>query len=556
MNNLLIIIERELRERARRKATYLVRALIVGFSALVMFLPLLITDARTGMPMIQMAALASTFFFGIAGALSTSDVISFEKREGSLGILFLTPLRGWQLLLGKLISSTITLLLVLIALAPVFFIPTLFGGVMASEVLRIAGLQVIALLLGASCGILCTTLVNEAKSGAIGAGLLWFLFNGASLVFLALVISLIEEFRPFGLNISDSLILKVLPLGGPFMLINLCFDQQLSLSGPQPYFFGIALWLAVSLVLLAVAMVSFQKVWNRIRTEAAPSNTSSSSGMADAWNTAKRRLFGQRPRIRFGDALHPYYLLTRSYGRTRPFVRALFLVAALGLAVLVVGMEITESRNGDFLLFNPEIALVFLTLGTLAIQFLARLFICLECPRQLSEDRRSRMLEWILSTPTDSKALIVAMIRGVKDNSKGFFGFLVFIFVGYVLVLITRGDRFHLQGEDYGPFLAFFLGFPLLFVFESSALAWFGAYFGLRTASQLKTGLFLFVVVEILPWLALVILIMIMANARVDPAGLSLGIAMWHLLRLGIFATLHTASKDQLLRSFRNIAAS
>jgi len=556
MNNLLIVIERELRARARRKSTYWVRALILGFSALLMFLPLLTTDARTGMPMIQMAAFASTFFFGVAGALSTSDIISFEKREGTLGILFLTPLRGWQLLLGKLISSTISLLLILLALAPVFFIPTLFGGVMASEVLRIAGLQLVTLLLGASCGLLSSTLVKEAKSGAIGAGVLWLLFNGVSVILLALVGSVIDEFQPFGLRMSSAFIPNLLPLGGPLVLISLCFDQGLGRGGPLPYILGIALWLAVSIILLSIAMGVFQRVWDNARTQAPPSNGASRAGVEPIWRSAKRRLVGERPRIRFGDELNPYYLLTRSYGRIPPFVRAFFPLTALGLVALVIGMEITESGNSDFLFFNPDIVLVFLTLGTIAIQFLARLLICLECPRQLSEDRRSRMLELILSTPADSRSLIISSVRGVKDNSKGVFGFLVLIVVGYLFVLITLGERFHLQWDDYGPFLTFFLGFPLLYAFESSALAWFGASFGLRTASQLKTGLFLFVIVEILPWLAFVSLIMIMANARVGATALSLGIAMWHLLRLGLFATLLTASKDRALRSFRDFAAS
>ena len=37
-----------------------------------------------------------------AGALSTADCVSEEKREGTLGLLFLTDLKSYDIVLGKL----------------------------------------------------------------------------------------------------------------------------------------------------------------------------------------------------------------------------------------------------------------------------------------------------------------------------------------------------------------------------------------------------------------------------------------------------------------------
>src|SRR5204863_5127588 len=73
----------------------------------------------------------------ISGAKATADTISSEKRQGTLGLLFLTDLKGYDVLLGKLAASSLDTLYGLVGIVPVLAIPLLMGGVTAAEFARV-----------------------------------------------------------------------------------------------------------------------------------------------------------------------------------------------------------------------------------------------------------------------------------------------------------------------------------------------------------------------------------------------------------------------------------
>ena len=77
-----------------------------------------------------------TFFAGliffyclIAGALVTSDCVSSEKRDGTLGLLFLTDLSGYDVVLGKLAATSLTAVYGILTLFPVLAVSFVLGGV-------------------------------------------------------------------------------------------------------------------------------------------------------------------------------------------------------------------------------------------------------------------------------------------------------------------------------------------------------------------------------------------------------------------------------------------
>lgn len=65
----------------------------------------------------------------LEGLRKTADCLSEEKREGTLGLLFLTDLRGFDIVLGKLISHSLRAFYALVAAFPVLALPMLMGGV-------------------------------------------------------------------------------------------------------------------------------------------------------------------------------------------------------------------------------------------------------------------------------------------------------------------------------------------------------------------------------------------------------------------------------------------
>ena len=72
-----------------------------------------------------------------AGLFFTSDCLSEEKREGTLGLLFLTDLKGYDIVLGKLAATSLNAFYGMLAIFPVMAIPLLAGGVTGAEFWRV-----------------------------------------------------------------------------------------------------------------------------------------------------------------------------------------------------------------------------------------------------------------------------------------------------------------------------------------------------------------------------------------------------------------------------------
>src|SRR5207244_6229372 len=67
------------------------------------------------------------------GARLTADCLSEEKRDGTLGLLFLTDLKGYDVVFGKLAATSVNSIYALLAILPVISLPVQLGGVTRSE---------------------------------------------------------------------------------------------------------------------------------------------------------------------------------------------------------------------------------------------------------------------------------------------------------------------------------------------------------------------------------------------------------------------------------------
>jgi hypothetical protein len=76
------------------------------------------------------------FAVSCLACLFTADAISRERREGTLGLLFLSRVRVGDVLLGKLGSSGFKGICMLAAFLPMLMIPVLAGGVTGGEAFR------------------------------------------------------------------------------------------------------------------------------------------------------------------------------------------------------------------------------------------------------------------------------------------------------------------------------------------------------------------------------------------------------------------------------------
>ncbi len=130
----LPIVERELRVGARSPLLYRSRYMVPLVGAIVFLF--MAYSLYQGAPSQMMGKTMLYVCFGglflvclFAGVQTTADSISREKREGTLGFLFLTDLKGYDIVLGKLVSSSIGGVYSLLGILPVVSVIFLMGGV-------------------------------------------------------------------------------------------------------------------------------------------------------------------------------------------------------------------------------------------------------------------------------------------------------------------------------------------------------------------------------------------------------------------------------------------
>ena len=89
----------------------------------------------------------------LAGLWTTTDTLTREKNDGTLGLLFLTDLRGYDVILGKMFSGSLRSFYGVLAVLPVLALPLLMGGVTNAQFSRTVFALLNILIFSLSCGI-------------------------------------------------------------------------------------------------------------------------------------------------------------------------------------------------------------------------------------------------------------------------------------------------------------------------------------------------------------------------------------------------------------------
>src|SRR6185503_12548267 len=189
----LPIIERELRAASRRKGTYRVRwwtTLIATLVTLICFsyvssrnLPVGITN-----PLFSVLAGCAFILCLFSGVFLTSDSLSEEKRAGTLGLLFLSRLRGGDIVMGKFSALALNAFFSVLALLPVMGVPLLLGGLDWTEFSRVILALLNMLFFSLAAGMFVSAFARaQAMVVAITLGMLLLLVCG--LPILAVLLS-------------------------------------------------------------------------------------------------------------------------------------------------------------------------------------------------------------------------------------------------------------------------------------------------------------------------------------------------------------------------------
>ncbi len=374
---LLPIATRELRIAARSKTARRVRlwTTVVGVAVGV---TILISSANRSSPDGTFLFIALGFYAFLmcllAGVFLTADCISEEKRTGTLGLLFLTDLEGYEVVLGKFAVRALNPLLALLAILPVISLAILVGGVTAGEFWRMALALVATLWFSLATGMYISTRSREAHK-ASGATLM---------VLLAVCIGLtLASANTRGTQWHDLFYLSSLP--SPFTCFGYSFEHAYAI-GSKTFWLSLLFVLGAGAALLMLAGWTIQSSWQDDPLSEKP---------ARAWRSNKKTI-----RSRLGDR-SPLLWLMETGGN----LQATVWVVAIGWAALVIASCLLPGGIKWPVAFY----------GSKATAFLLKVLFAAQACRFFVECRQSGALELLLCTPLPEREVIRVQWKQLRN---------------------------------------------------------------------------------------------------------------------------------------------
>ena len=516
----LPIVERELRTAARRPNTYRVRwvaaAIACGVAAWVLMSARerLLPD-QVGKSLFLTLAYAAFLASLLPGILLTADCISEEKREGTLGLLFLTDLQGRDIVLGKLAATSLNALFGLLTALPVLAIPLVMGGVTLAETARMAIVLVNTLFFSLSVGMLVSAFAWRERRAMIVTGALLFL-------------------AAFGFDLIG-IPIQFLSLREP---LRTAFDQAFAAS--PTLFYGTCLWvhLAAWALLGWACWVVPRRVEEKFDPPIAPDEARELWPKAEVMAGEQTEQMGM---AKLGDG-NPVEWLADRDGRPS---------AWMWLSILISG--ILWMTTHPFLnpgSVPPEMAVAF---GLLFHAFL-KFWVGYDAASRFSGDRRCGALEMLLSTSLTVREILEGQLRAM---AKRFFKPLMCVLALDLALFMTgfTSESPRTGADGRGMLLLIQFVVLLTFFIDTAAAAVFGMWQGLRMRRAGRAALRTAGQVLVLPTAVFSILAFIaLAAGGRSPHEVVVLAGLWLLLSLFNAAWCCMTALNALHRDFRELA--
>ena len=472
----LPIVDRELRVTARRRATYRTR-LWAALAAIVLATWRSLSLAWQGAPVQSQGRSLFYTLSGLAlvyclfiGARVTADCISEEKREGTLGLLFLTDLKGRDVVLGKLVASSLNSFYGLLAVVPLLAMPLLLGGVTFQQFGQMVLVLLDALFFSLSVGMLVSAISrNERKAmeGTILAVLSPAAVPFCVIFFVVTVLEWVQDPSEFVFLLPCLMLNPVYP-----------FVLSLPMAAFPPinipwwsFWFSLGFVHVLSWVILLITATMLPVIW---RDRARGTKRVSAPTLMERWQRWTQGTFEQRKALRQSLLARNPYLWLVSRDRLKPGYAWFFVFSMV--AVWIWGYWQHRDVMFDFYPLVPTLILVHTFL---------KIWIASEVSYRLVEDQRNGALELLLSTPLT----VEEILRGQRMA-------LVRQFSRPVLFLCVL-ELFLLQGTY--P-LRVILPVLLMLLADLFTLMWVAMRLSFTSRSINEVLLKSFVLVLVLPW--------------------------------------------------------
>lgn len=527
--NFLPIVGRELRVTARKRATWWTR-LFAALGALVVFGWIWGMESRYA----NSAQIGRSVFVGlgwlafvyaaVVGAFTTADCISEEKRDGTLGLLFLTNLKSRDILLGKLAATSLHAFYGLLAIFPVMAIPLLMGGTTAESVAKAALALVNTLFFSLSVGLAVSVVgVQERRVTGVTLGLLLGVVVLVPAAGALLGEWLLPKWITDGATVE--MISHTVVAVSPGLAMGTAMFGPGGIALPDAFWWSTAFTQIMAWGCLLFAGARLRTAWQ----------DKASSATAIRWRERWRQwCYGDgMERTRYRTRLlgiNPWLWLT-SRDRLKPWLVWLFLGVVVALW-LWCWMELKRDA------FVGWAAVLFCYPTHIAL----KLWMIGEATSRFGQDRQSGALELILATPIRVETMVEGQWRSLRRQF--FWPTVLLLVVELLCIQAEHSDR---------EWVMTVICYTLSSVVDFWAIGWVGMWRGLssRKASAAARGTLARVLM--LPWVIWLGWLLLAVWSR-NRNSFESAMVFWFMLSVGVAFPFGLHARGQLLMRFREVA--
>ncbi|MBX3440159.1 MAG: ABC transporter permease [Planctomycetaceae bacterium] len=412
--------------------------------------------SRFGMFVFQVFALVQLTLVMAFSLLAAAGSVAQEKDRRTLVLLLMTDLRDRELVGGKLLASLLSVIVLIVASIPVFFMVSMLGG---STVQQILWVQAVCALAGLAAG----------SWGALVAFWREKTFQTLALGALGIVLSI---------GVIEGVIAAVGP-DSPLAVIGVLNPYRIllgSILNPLESATAGGLETAVAASLIGLAALSaglmilttiMVRRWN-------PSKSVYQDAAEDSASTSTRA----RTRVIWNSPLIWREIRTRAYGRKIFLIKLAYLI----LTAFVVQF-LRQSAGSDTMVLGmisaPGFAFVALTLVGLML-------VNAQAVTSVTSERDGQTLELLLVTDVTAKEFVFSKLGGVFYNTKEVILVPLLLVLWYAVQgnVTVENTIYAVLGYLAVVFFAAMLGLHAAFSYESSRTA---------IANSLGTMFFLFI---------------------------------------------------------------
>ncbi len=505
----LPIVGRELRVRARQKSTYrfrlsgaVIAIAIVGFMFLIS--AGFSRPGQLGQTTFGTLAWLAFIYCLLEGARATADCLSQEKRAGTLGLLFLTDLRAYDVVLGKLAATSLNSLYALLAVFPPLALPILLGGVTGGEFWRLVLVLINTLFLSLTVGLFVSAVSRDQRKAL------------AATVGLMAAVTLLPHLFQWMLPKSA---FPISPLSPACGFLTLDDASYRTLAGH--YWWSVAMAHALAWAALVMASFVLPRAWQDKPALNRPE-------WHQRWRSGRwaRRVFGPPSSRKWMLSLNPVQWLA---GREQVFRADLWLLILAGGGAALTACILS---GGD-----EDVALGIL-LCAVAFHFALAIMVAVRACYLLPDARDSGALELLLATPLPVPDIVRGYALALRERF--FAPVTALVAIEVLLFVVEMGLLAGKQGRGEPVVFGVLIvgGWLVTSIMDLYAAGWYGLWMGLnaKAPAAALTRTILFVLV--LP------LISIFCCAL-----------LWPVVGLVKNLIFIAYGRDQLMRTFRQVAA-